>query len=88
MKYIFEFDSNKSESNKQKHGIDFIEAQLLWEDPDRIEVPAKTETEKRFVLTGKIKKTHWSAVFTMRKDITRIISVRRARKQEVNEYES
>ena len=88
MRYKFEFDSNKSESNKQKHGIDFIEAQVLWEDPDRIEIPAKTQIEKRFVLTGKIKETHWSAVFTMREDITRIISVRRARKQEVKEYES
>ena len=88
MKYKFEFDSNKSESNKQKHGIDFIEAQALWDDPDRIEIPAKTQIEKRFVLTGKIKEIHWSAVFTMREDITRIISVRRARKQEVKEYES
>ncbi len=84
----FEFDKRKSESNKHKHGIDFIEAQILWEDPDRIEVPAKTQVEKRFVLTGKIDKAHWSAVFTMRGDNTRIISVRCARKQEVKEYES
>lgn len=84
----FEFDKRKSESNKRKHGIDFIEAQILWEDPDRIEVPAKTQVEKRFVLTGKIDDAHWSAVFTMRRDNTRIISVRCARKQEVKEYES
>ena len=84
----FEFDSRKSESNKRKHGIDFVEAQVLWEDPDRIEVPANTQTEKRFVLTGIIEGTHWSAVFTMREDKTRIISVRCARRQEVKEYES
>jgi uncharacterized protein len=85
---IFEFDKRKSESNKRKHGINFIEAQALWEDPERIEVPANTQVEERFVLTGKIEDTHWSAVFTVRGDNTRIISVRCARKQEVNEYES
>ena len=84
----FEFDSRKSESNKRKHGIDFVEAQALWVDPDRIEVPANTQIEKRLVLTGKIEGAHWSAVFTLRGERTRIISVRRARKQEVKEYES
>ncbi len=84
----FEFNKRKSESNKRKHGINFVEAQILWEDPDRIEVPAKTQVEKRFVLTGKIGKAYWSAVFTMRGENTRIISVRCARKQEVKEYES
>ena len=62
--------------------------QALWEDIDRIEVEAKTQIEKRFVLTGKIVNKHWSAVFTIREDKTRIISVRRARKLEVKEYES
>jgi uncharacterized DUF497 family protein len=84
----FEFDRRKSESNNRKHGIDFVTAQALWDDPDRIEVPAKTQVEKRFVLTGRIADNHWSAVFTMREDRTRIISVRRARKQEVEQYES
>ena len=37
----FEFDLNKSKSNKQKHGIDFIEAENLWEDPDWNEIPTK-----------------------------------------------
>ena len=85
---VFEFDEEKSKSNKQKHDIDFYEAQALWEDPDRIEVPARTQSERRFVLTGKIINRYWSAVFTNRNDKIRIISVRRARKQEVTEYES
>lgn len=84
----FEFDPEKSDANKIKHGIDFVETQSLWEDPDRLEVPAKTQKEKRFVLTGKIAGKHWSAVFTPRAGRIRIISVRRARKQEVEEYES
>ena len=84
----FEFDKRKSESNKRKHGINFVEAQALWQDPDRIVVPAKTQIENRFVLTGKIASQHWSAVFTIRRGKTRVISVRRVRKQEVKEYES
>jgi uncharacterized DUF497 family protein len=36
----FEFDPVKSTANKDKHGIDFVEAQVLWNDPDRIEIPA------------------------------------------------
>lgn len=84
----FEFSKRKSESNKRKHGIDFVDAQALWGDPDRLEIPAKTQTEQRFLLIGKIAKKHWSAVFTTRGDKTRIISVRRARKQEVEVYES
>ena len=37
----FDFDINKSLTNKEKHNIDFYEAQKLWEDPLRIEIPAK-----------------------------------------------
>ncbi|MFB3115058.1 MAG: BrnT family toxin, partial [Nitrospirales bacterium] len=59
-----------------------------WDDPDRLEVPARTQQEKRLVLIGKIADSSWSAVFTLRGEKTRIISVRRARKQEVEAYES
>ena len=84
----FEFDPDKSASNKKKDGIDFIEAQVLWDDPDRLEVPARTQGEKRFVLIGRSADTHWSAVFTLRAEKVRIISARRAREQEVDAYES
>lgn len=84
----FEFDPEKSDANKKKHGIDFADAQAIWDDPDRLEIPAGTQKEQRFVLTGRIADKHWSAVFTFRADRTRIISVRRARKQEVEAYES
>ena len=84
----FEFDPEKNRINKQKHGIDFIETQMLWEDPDRIEVPAKTTDEQRYVIIGKIVGKHWSAVFTYRNERIRIISARRSRKEEVELYES
>ncbi len=84
----FEFDETKSQSNKQKHGIDFVEAQELWEDIERLEIPARTEDEPRYLVIGKIEDKHWSAVITYRNEKIRIISVRRARKEEVAMYES
>ncbi len=60
----FEFDSTKSRSNKEKHGIDFVESQELWNDSERIEVPTKTTDEPRYVVVGKIGEQHWSAVIT------------------------
>ncbi len=83
----FEFDSDKSGTNKQKHGIDFVRAQALWDDADLIEIPARTTDEPRFVVVGRIGRQHWSAIITYRDDCVRIISVRRSRKEEVEIYE-
>ena len=84
----FEFDNNKSEVNKQKHGIDFNEAKQLWDDPEYIEIPVKTSDEPRFLIIGKITEKHWTGVITYRSEKTRIISVRRSRKEEIDIYES
>jgi uncharacterized DUF497 family protein len=83
----FEFDPKKSDSNKQKHEIDFYEAQTLWSDPDLIEIPVKTSDEPRYLVIGEISEKHWSGVITYRGDKLRIISVRRSRKEEVEIYE-
>lgn len=84
---MFEFDENKSQSNLVKHGIDFIRAQELWDDPNLVTVQAKTVDEPRFLVVGKIGERFWSAVITIRNRNIRIISVRRARKSEVRLYE-
>ena len=84
----FEYDPAKSDSNKVKHGIDFIEAQLLWRDPKSVEIRARTEDEPRFLIVGKINGRFWSAVVTYRNERCRIISVRRSRDSEVMVYES
>jgi hypothetical protein len=83
----FEFDPDKSERNKTKYEIDFHEAQALWDDPDLIKIPAKTIDEHRFMVIGMIGDTHWSAVITYRSAKTRLISVRRSRKEEIDIYE-
>lgn len=83
----FEFDPKKSAGNKEKHGIDFDEAQVLWDDPDLMEIPVKTSDEPRFLVIGKILEKHWSGIVTYRSGKIRIISVRRSRKEEVDIYE-
>lgn len=84
----FEYDSHKSASNLKKHGIDLIDAQQLWLDPDLLEIPASVEDEPRYLVIGKIGLKHGSAVITYRSDSVRIISVRRSRGEEVVLYES
>ena len=84
----FEFDAAKSESNRTKHGIDFVEAQDLWNDAMLLEIPAKTDDEPRYLVIGLIDENHWSAVITYRGANVRLISVRRARTEEVLLYES
>ena len=83
----FEFDEGKSDVNKAKHGIDFVEAQSLWNDEHLVEIPARTEDESRFVVIGIVAGRHWSAVVTYRGEAVRLISVRRSRDEEEALYE-
>ena len=83
----FEFDKRKSDANKTKHGIDFIDAQILWDDPDFIEVPARTDDESRSMVVGKIGDRVWAGVITYRGETVRLISVRPASRKEVEIYE-
>lgn len=85
---MFEFDETKSRSNKIKHGMDFVEAQALWDDPNLLQISAKTVDEPRYLIVGVINGKHWSAVITYRGSNIRIISVRRSRIEEVELYES
>jgi len=82
----FEFDPAKSVSNKEKHGIDFLEAQHLWEDPKRVIVPAQSRGEERFAIIAEYQGRVWAAIFTIRGERARIISVRRARNEEREGY--
>ena len=84
----FEFDERKSQANKAKHGIDFVEAQALWLDEALVEVPARSETEPRSLVVAVIDGRHWSAFITYRGANIRLISVRRSRPEEVTIYES
>lgn len=74
----FEFDPAKSLSNKDKHGIDFEEAERIWQDDNRLELSVLTTAEPRLLMVGVIDGRHWTAVITYRLGRVRIISVRRA----------
>ena len=83
----FDFDNRKSETNRAKHEINFVDAQILWEDPDVVEIPARTEDEPRFMVIGRIGDRIWAGIITYRGDTVRIISVRPARRKEIAIYE-
>ena len=83
----FEFDPATSASNLEKHGIDFTAVQALWDDAMRVEIPARTADEPRWLVIGQIAGRHWSAVVTYREQRVRIISARRSRKEETALYE-
>ncbi|HLO60186.1 MAG TPA: BrnT family toxin [Bacteroidales bacterium] len=84
----FEFEEQKSSKNKSKHGIDFIEAQQIWNDPERVEIPARTTEEPRIMIIGRIGQSIWAGIYTIRNKNIRLISVRKARKDEKEIYES
>ncbi len=77
----YEYDSNKSESNKQKHGVSFTEAQAIWLS-DNVILPAITRGEPRYMIIGKIYRIVYSCIFTLRAGNIRIISCRRSREKE------
>ncbi len=81
-----EFDPAKSASNLEKHGIDFDAVQTIWQDVMRVEVPARTADEPRWLVVGQIDGKHWSVVVTYREQRVRIISARRSRTEEVALY--
>jgi hypothetical protein len=82
----FEYDPDKSSSNLHKHGIDFERAQLLWGDPNALEIRAKSDSESRYALIGKIEEKIWIAFYVYRGDSGRLISVRRTRENEKRIY--
>lgn len=83
----FEWDNEKSKKNREKHCIDFETAKAIWLDESRIEIHAPYPLEDRWFIIGKLHDKVWTAVYTLRGDTMRIISVRRARKKEVELYE-
>lgn len=83
----FVFDVKKSERNALKHGIDFVQAQAIWLDAHRLEISAREIQEQRLMVIGQIDGRHWSAIFTLREGLIRLISVRRSRATEIEQYE-
>ncbi len=83
----FDWDDHKSLANKEKHGVDFETAKSLWLDDRRVEIEMSFPDEKRWALIAKIEGKTWTAIYTVRDEAIRLISVRRARTKEVRLYE-
>jgi uncharacterized DUF497 family protein len=83
----FEWGPSRSESNEKKHGINFETAKELWMDENRVEIHAPHPLEDRIILIAKHLDKIWAAIYTIRQDAIRLISVRRARQKEVDLYE-
>jgi uncharacterized protein len=83
----FVFDEAKNRANKEKHGIDFVEAQAIWFDPRRTHTAARTVCEQRLMVIGAVDGKLWSAVITYRGETVRLISVRRSRAKEAAIYD-
>ena len=83
-----EYDPQKSEANKLKHGIDFEEAKAIRDDGASIQLNTYFVEEKRFLVVGAIEQVLWTAVITYREQRIRIISVRRARDREIDAYQN
>ena len=84
----FEWDENKNNINKAKHGVSFENATRVFLDENRVEIyddKNSKENEDRFITIGKAGKLLY-VVFTEREDRTRIISARLAEKKEKETY--
>ncbi len=88
MRYVW--DENKEKINIEKHGIDFETASLVFEDENRIEYydEAHSIDEERYITIGMASGTMIIAmvVYTERQEAIRIISARKATKQEKEDY--
>ena len=82
----FEYDPNKSAANLDRHGIDFEYAQALWDDAT-VEFTANVKGEGRTKAIGRIGGEYWAAIYTMRGEALRIISVRAATPEERSAYD-
>ena len=86
----FEWDEKKNRENLQKHGFDFADARQLFENPLLVKPDTRKDYgEERWIGIGRmINGMVTVLVFTKRKkEMIRVISMRRASKKESNRYE-
>lgn len=82
----FEYDPLKSERNLEKHGIDFEEAQLLWDD-DMVSFSTDRNGEKRLLGVGRIIGQYWTVIYVEKGRTVRLISARKSTAIERSAYD-
>jgi len=85
----YQWDPVKSKTNVKKHGIEFADAVGVFDDADAITLEdMDSEGEQRFLSIGlDILGRIIVVAYTYRGDEVRVISARKATKQEVRIYE-
>lgn len=85
----FEWDPNKAANNFSKHGVRFAEAATVFEDEAALTMSDDEPDEERFVALGIGSMGRvLVVVYTTRGDRIRIVSARKATRQERSQYES
>jgi len=84
---LYEWDEDKRQSNIDKHGIDFIDAKDIWND-FVLELPSaqQSHAEDRLLVIGQVEGITITVIYTWRGDNRRIISARKARSYEKEDY--
>jgi len=84
-----EYDPKKAQTNWQKHGVSFAEAEFVFYDPLAIhDIDPDASEEERFIALGMSNsRLLLVIVYTIRGDAFRLISARRATRQEAKAYE-
>ena len=75
----FEWNQEKRLSNIEKHGIDFLDADIFFGSPHLVGPARAVEGELRWLAVGMIDDVYVTTIFTRRGDTVRIISMRSAR---------
>ncbi len=84
----FEWHEAKRLTNIEKHGIDFLDADLVFGGPHLLG-PARTAgTEQRWIAVGMLDDVYAAVIFTRRGDTIRLISMRSARDAEKRRYQA
>jgi hypothetical protein len=83
---IFEWDEAKRQTNAAKHGIDLVDAALVFDGRPKLTVVARAGTEERFLSVAVVRGRCRTVVWTWRDGRIRLISFRRSRDEEEDAY--
>jgi uncharacterized protein len=83
---MFEWDDAKRTWTLGERGLDFVDAILVFDGRPVVHIPAKFEDETRFLSVAEIEGKFYTVVWTWRGGVRRIISFRRSRSREEEQY--
>ena len=83
----FEWDPRKRQSNLAKHGLDFADAPRIFTRQPAIVAARQVGSEDRYIAVGLLEGLYVAIIYTERDGLIRVISMRRARRDEQRAYE-